>query len=453
MEIDKKIKNYNIDYGYTTFLALFLNLRYNEGKEISIKTLKKYPEALIDLLNQNLQSIYITMINEEDNFENFLDLNKEIIKVNNDKLSLNKNISLNDLLKILNTYNYPFTDLAIDIIKNTNSIKETLGLTGIESIILKVKTVENVLEQYYNLNALGAKFDNEDKRKIKILMEQRNSFYGNLLGSSSTTLIDFEDEANQLLENPYTNNYPIDFENDYDTLFENEIYTTDDVLANPYIIACFTDYPLSMFRISEDISNLSFKYCCLGNYSNEKEYKKNIISDIISNALVNGKYIYTVRSKIEQLFMLSLIKNIDDINIKNDDEDTYNLLKLSKYRLLYLLDDTYLDLIDNNNLNTYYNLLLDEYNKTGFLNNDLFEEESTQLLEQFGLLAKIFIYDIFEGLYDEALNKKKLAFIKTYYSLTNDKEILSILNKYCDENNFWEYSSYIRKNNLKLIKK
>ena len=120
MEIDKKIKNYNIDYGYTTFLALFLNLRYNEGKEISIKTLKKYPEALIDLLNQNLQSIYITMINEEDNFENFLDLNKEIIKVNNDKLSLNKNISLNDLLKILNTYNYPFTDLAIDIIKNTN---------------------------------------------------------------------------------------------------------------------------------------------------------------------------------------------------------------------------------------------------------------------------------------------------------------------------------------------
>ena len=282
-------------------------------------------------------------------------------------------------------------------------------------------------------------------------MKRRNLFYYKLLCLSSTTIMDFEDEINQMLEDPYETNYPIDINNNYDTLFEDEVYITDEVLANPYLIAYFTEQPLSFFRISEDISNISLKYCCLSEYETELEFKENVIHDVMQNASKNGKFIYTFRSKIETLFILSLIKKIDEFKNKTKEIDVVDPLETSKYRLMYLLDDLSLNLLENNNLDNIYNQLLKEYNENGFEDNE-FESESYEIINQFGMLAKVFVYDLFEGLYDETLNIKKLAFIKTYYEMTQDKDIISIFNKYCDSKLFWDYNNYIRSNNIILKK-
>lgn len=457
MESNKR--RYNINYGYTTFLAFLLNLRYNGTRKISIESLKAYPRILLNEIKAELsdedaftelKNLSITMINDANGFEQNIELNKEIFSIDGEYLVLNDKVSTKDLLKIIDLYDYPFTDFVINLMKCSANIKNILELNGIKDMIETLNDVETLIEEYYLPTENGNKLTFNDKIKLQILMKKRNEFYHALLNASSDTLTDFDDESKCLLEDPYESFYPIDSENNYDCLFEDDVYLTDDVLANPYVIAYFTNHPLSHFRIAEDISNLCLKYYVLGEYDTEEEYHEMIAYSMLANSYYKGKFIYTIRSKAELLFFLTLIKNIEGMKSTASDDIAMSL-ETSKNRLIYMLDDLYLNLIDSDNLDKVFNDITSKYNNNElYKNEDLFEDESFEIISQFGMLSKVFIYDIFEGVYDDELNKKKLAFIKTYYDLTGDKEILSILNQYCDSPDYWNFTKYIRGNVLKL---
>ena len=432
------METYNVNYRYTTYLAFLLNMRYNNSRKMTITSLKRYPEYL--LLELNLLSddkFNITMINDCNDFDNCIN-DSSIFTIEEKYIKLNDNIHIDYLLKELYSQNYPFTDLAINTIKSSNLIKKTLKLNKIEKCLDSLNNIEKLIEATHTINIFN-------KDSLINLYKIRDDYYRKLIKFGSTAIMDFEDESLFMLNDPYIDSFPIDSTNNYDMLFEDgerEIYN---ILLNPYLVAYFTSEELSRNRINEDLSNISLKHCCFGDYTNNKEF----IDEVEYDAKENGSYAF--RSKIELLFMLTLIKELDNY-IKTEDDQIFYLLNWTQNRLIYLLDNQSLNLTNYKCFSNLYNKLWDEYNKTGF-NDDIFEIESFEIIKDYGKLAKTLIYDLFEGIYDKELIIKKLAFIKTYYNITNDKEIISIFSKYSDNDNFWNYLSQVKNNNIKLEKK
>ena len=420
---------YNINYDYTTYLAFLLTLRFNNSRKISINKLKKFPKYLINLL---LEDIDIRMITNIDDFETFIINNPQTFTIKNGYVYLNKNINANDLDLILLKYNYPFTDLAIEKIKNSEFIKELLNLNGIKNKLEKYSYIEDEIEELYMQKTI-------DLNKLRVLFDKRCKFYKKIILLGEQKVIDYEDEINNYLSDPFDeNDFPISSEN-------NIINENDDnmqfLLGDSYLIAYFTNEPLSLFRIYEDITNISLKYC----FTDEKIKPNEPLSKFIS---------YTLRTKSQMLFIYGLIKELKNINLEKLDEDTKFSIEMTIKRLLYLIDNDIYCLSDKNILNSRYNLFLNFYQNNYY--EDDFEIVSSDIIDYYGVIAKAFIYEIFEGnssyMYDEN-TIKKIAYIKNYYNITKDKQILSLMNKYSDKENFWDYSTYIRNKNLKLERK
>ena len=420
---------YNINYDYTTYLAFLLILRYNNSRKISVNKLKKFPKYLVNLL---LDSIDIRMITNVDDFETFIINNPEAFTNNNGYVYLNKNIKVSDLDLIITKYNYPFTDLAIEKIKNTEIIKDLLNLNGIKKKLEKYSENEDEIEELYMQETI-------DLNQLRVLFNKRYEFYQKLIRLGEQTVIDYEDEINYYLSDPFNEtNFPISTEN-------NIINKNDDnmqfLLGDSYLVAYFTNEPLSLFRIYEDITNISLKYC----FTDEKIEPNEPLSKFIS---------YTLRTRSQMLFIYGLIRELKNINLESFDEDARFSIETTIKRLLYLIDNDIYSLSDKSILNGRYNLFFNFY-KNNYYGDD-FEIACSDIINYYGVMAKAFIYEIFEGnssyMYDEN-TIKKIAYIKNYYNITKDKQILSLMNRYSDKENFWDYSMYIRNNNIKLERK
>lgn len=420
---------YNINYDYTTYLAFLLTLRHNNSRKISINKLKKFPKYLINLL---LDYVDIRMITKIDDFEKFIINNLQTFTIKGGHVYLNKNINASDLDLIILKYNYPFTDLAIEKIKNSEFIRQLLNLNGIKNKLENYSYIEDKIEELYMQKTI-------DLNKLRVLFDKRCKFYKKIILLGEQKVIDYEDEINYYLSDPFNeNDFPISSEN-------NIINENDDnmqfLLGDSYLIAYFTNEPLSLFRIYEDITNISLKYC----FTDEKIKPNEPLSKFIS---------YTLRTKSRMLFIYGLIIELKNINLEKLDEDAKFSIEMTIKRLLYLIDNDIYCLSDKNILNGRYNLFLNFY-KNNYYEDD-FEIACSDIIDYYGVIAKAFIYEIFEGnssyMYDEN-TIKKIAYIKNYYNITKDKQILSLMNKYSDKENFWNYSTYIRNKNLKLERK
>ena len=454
-------KNYIVNYEYTTYLAFLLALRYNgiESYRMPIKSLMSYSKILIDEINKDYKSaekvngfnIVISLVDGPNSFQNSIEPHKDIFNIDGEFLVLSDKVSIHDLSSFIEKFDYPFSEYAINVIKGNSEIKNILNLHIIKETIIEHRKLESSIESCYVPIGLDSKLTPEGEKKLQELIMYRNNFYLALLGLSSNTLADFDDEAKCLLSDPYEKFFPIDSENDYDSLFEKEIYTIDELLENPFVIAYFTQVSLSHYRIVADLSNLSLRYLLLPHFSTEEEYRKFISYDIATNALYKQQFISTVRSKTELLFFITLIKNTELVRKEIDDDSIAIALETAEKRLMYMLDDPYFNLCHFDNLDQIFNDITSKYNNNElFQNEDLFEDECFKLINQLGMLAKVFIYDIFEGIYDEELNRKKLAFIKTYYDIAKDKEIISILNQYSDMPDYWRFTRFIKGISLSL---
>ena len=191
----QKTKVYSIDYEWTTLLAFLLYLRYNGKRKIYIKRLKEYPKYLIDLMYIfSNYKIKLTFLNDADNFNNFDDYikkNSHLFRITNNYVYLNDNVSIGDLYTYLDMRNYPFTDLAINTIKNIDLLKKILNLNGIKKSINKINSLEKEIEEAtinYDENDLDKVFN------LNTLLYNRNDYYERFIHNSvSTVFYNFTD--------------------------------------------------------------------------------------------------------------------------------------------------------------------------------------------------------------------------------------------------------------------
>ncbi|MBQ6285754.1 MAG: hypothetical protein IJK67_05590 [Bacilli bacterium] len=454
-------ETYNINYGYTTFLAFLMYLRFNNSRKIEIEILLKYPELLLEALKGSEKDNYNIIMGIDDNsFYDFLKLNKEIFTIDDKYVCLNEKVSINDLNRVLETYNFPFTSSAIHVIRFDNSLKESLKLNGIRDTLNKFYNVEDKIKSYYLSYAYGLDKPNYPE-KIKILLEKRNDFYSKLALRSKDYVGDCHSEVSTIdRENPFEYFYPVDNEIDYDEMFPDAINLVDEVLNDVYMFTIFieTSNP-SKYRMYEDVNGLDLKYAYNIDVGTNDEYRREFKKRVMKNSIQTGKLIFTPRTRSQMLFYLGYIKCINELLDKLGDNEE---LKLIKYKLIYLLDDNSLNLINEDNIDREYDRLYKKYlEEKQYSKEEAYEtfDENDDInidpfeLDWFQVLIKAFIIDLFEGqLYDEMLTYKKLAMIRTYYLITKDEEIMNLMNNYSDHPKFWEYMKYIR-NGKQLIKK
>ena len=215
---------YNINYDYTTYLAFLLTLRYNNSRKISINKLKKFPRYLINLL---LKDIDIRMLTNIDDFETFIFNNPQTFTIKGGYVYLNKNINVDDLEHIILKYNYSFTDLAIEKIKNTEIIKDLLNLNGIKKKLEKYSENEDEIEELYMQETI-------DPNQLRVLFNKRYEFYQKLIRLGEQTVIDYEDEINYYLSDPYIEiNFPISKSNNI--IGQNDQDNMSFLLTNSYL--------------------------------------------------------------------------------------------------------------------------------------------------------------------------------------------------------------------------
>lgn len=453
-------EKFNIDYGYITFMAFILNLRFNFSNKIEIDDLKKFIPLFFKKLKYAQKDKYsITMIIEFDDFEKFIKNNELLFTLDDKYIYINDNLSLMNLYHIISAYMFPFTADAIDMIKTDQELKDSLKLYGQKKIITKNYKLENLIKNYY----LSFAYEKGNDKTLQIInqsIDSRNSFYEKVITNGSRNYLDdLQSEAYMFNRiNPFLYCYPLDQEIDFDSRFEDAINIVDEVLNDPYLMCIFIDnLNPARYRMHEDLLGLSVKYSYFNDATSNEEYKKSIGKKIMKERTETNKCLFTPRARTQYLLFLKFIKCIEDIENKNGKVEE---LELIKYKLIYLLDNSNMHLMENDNIDKEYNRLYQEYLSEKDLDYDYITTNYSMNdeimydpfdFEWYQILVKSIIIDLFEGeLYDEILIYKKLAFVQAYYLITKDKEIIDLLNNYSDSINFWNYSSFIRGNNKEL---
>lgn len=447
MKKNEIILTIDIPFAYTTLVAFNTLLKYEDRREIDVDVLIKYRNLLIS----NALKAHKEIVDNEDIFVKSIDYSKEVLLpkdmfyLKSHTLILKDNYTVDDLEKKINDYDV-YLDSDINFVSRYNKeCKNLLGISKISKEIIEYYKKEIELEDCYFKLVAGYK---EYKDKIKELLLQRNSFYGDIVLKSESNLDCFQTEMFHLAKKDnrnYVDGYPIDMEflemnNHYD-MENNDLLPITQVLCNPYQQAIFDNKFMSFDRIKEDINNLYFDYRIDNCDNNYEEVVSSVVTD---NFREYGNFIYTATPHDEILFYMVYMKKLDEIM------DLYgksvNLLRV-KVQLLYLMDSINYCLYETCNFEKYYNAFAKEIS--------IYDSET--LLEIFSYWkneAYYFLEELFGGRNDNMdLIYKKIALVATYYELTHDEKIIELLSKYNTSESYFKYYKLIVGSNLTLRKK
>ena len=209
-----------------------------------------------------------------------------------------------------------------------------------------------------------------------------------------------------------------------------------DLLNTPSQRAIFTDFPLFRTKVKFDFCNLIESL--LGEEINdvsdqeldatEEYYDANVDSSIIGEDDIN----YNVTnvsdtfedeldesvnlSRKDAIFVLEYIRILE--NMKNRYQKVSSEINILINRLKYL--------VDNNDIKLY---------KKNFEDIDYIKKKNKKLddLDYLRIADEVmyFINEIFNNYYDSFL-LRKILFIKAYYNLTNDYEVINYINEFKD---------------------
>lgn len=447
MKKNEIILTIDIPFAYTTLVAFNTLLKYEDRREIDVDVLIKYRNLLIS----NALKAHKEIVDNEDIFVKSIDYSKEILLpsdmfyLKGHTLILNDNYTVDDLEKKINDYDV-YLDSDIDFVSRYNTeCKNLLGISKISKEIIEYYKKEKEIEDCYFKLAAG--YD-EYKDKMKELLLQRNSFYGNIVLKSKSNLDCFQTEMFYLAKKDnriYVDGYPIDMEflekNIHYDIENGDLLPITQVLRNPYQQAIFDNNSMAFDRIKEDINNLYFDYQ-IDNCDNDYE---EVVSSVVTDTLREyGNFIYTATPHDEMLFYMVYMKKLDEIM------DLYgksaNLLKV-KVQLLYLMDSISYSLYEPTNFEKYYDVF----------SKEIAIYDSETLMEIFSYWkneAYCFLEELFSGKNDnDDLIYKKIALVATYYELTHDEKIIELLSKYNTNENYFKYYKLIVGSNLTLRKK
>ena len=446
MKKNKLIFTVDVPFAYTTLVAFNTLLKYEGKREIDINILIKYRELLIsnalkdhNEFNKNRE----TIVNPIDYSKEVL-LPSDMFYLNGYTLVLRDNYTIDDLDKKISDYKVHINS-EIDFVSRYNKeCKNLLGITKISKEIVEYYKKELELEDCYFKLAAG--YD-EYKDKIKELLLQRNSFYGDIVLKSKSNLDCYQTELFHLAKKDnrdYVDSYPIDMDflkkNPHYDIEVDDFLPITQVLRNPYQQAIFDDKSMAFNRIKEDINNLYFDYRIS---SCDDDYEGVVSSMIADSVKEYGNFCYTATPHDEMFLYMIYMKKLDEIM------DLYgksvDLLKI-KVQLLYLMDSINYSLYELSNFDKFYNRFSQEFANCG-------NEILMDIFSYWKSEAYYFLEEIFDGKNENVeLIYKKIALIATYYEITHDEKIIDLLSKYNANENYFKYYKLIVGNNLVLRK-
>ena len=412
-------------FSYTTLFLLKLNLLFKNKREIS---LKKVIEGR-RVLERSIRDEYLCFKD--------IDVQVEFIEFLSECSSLayykDKNIILKDGVTVHNI------DEAIAIMKpekyidyNINIFK-FLGINKPIDFINKYYGIEKTIEFFYMNNTNGIYNDILDlyfKARAEMLEDIKH-----LDEDYQDVLTSLQDELYEELEDDFIL-FPIS-----ETRYEKSDHfdeKTDviDLLNTPSQRAIFTDFPLFRTKVKFDFCNLieSLLGEEINDFSDqeldatEEYYDANVDSSIIGEDDIN----YNVTnvsdtfedeldesvnlSRKDAIFVLEYIRILE--NMKNRYQKVSSEINILINRLKYLVDNNDIKLYKKNFEDIDY--IIGEYKKLDDLDYLRIADE-----------VMYFINEIFNNYYDSFL-LRKILFIKAYYNLTNDYEVINYINEFKD---------------------
>ncbi len=467
----------SIPYEYLTILLFSINYAYENRKIIKYSTLQELYNTILEEVIKNYRDPSFDKIyyledawKEEPEFvkEPFLHVITNILNKyptlfeihNSNALKLKKNVSYEDLI------------IAITNIEgHTKGIQRFYDATFSDEVfkVLNVKTIKNILSKYLNIERV---IETAYLHKLDILPKylfMREIFLLDLENTREEKLDAFRYIALTLEPPLEYDELPINYENwkecDYYVSPEVDkegsiLFDITPQLKSLYQYAIFGSNSLAEHKLSSLISYISFK-----DPEDEEDEIDDIEPEIISEEdaeiFIAGteemadyeeesnsnevdeddddEPIITKNSRtyssylnptIEEIFFTAYLYELDNYLKTNSTPD----LVLTKNRLLYALDDGRLELF-----------------RDGGIEREHEADQKIQLEESdfdFLMIEAIFFCDeVFKNPVDNN-TIKKLLFIKTYYNLTKDHELISIFNKYKDQKEYLFYSNIVFGNTL-----
>lgn len=468
MEIDSQ-------FDFTIFMAFESLIKYENRKSITIQELKKYRKVLLDEIldiykngrgHNYLQEIdqwkgkvFFKKNDENLNLEEFLCKYNEFIFLKNDKICLKDNVTYYDIRSKLSEIrikdNVPNR---FYIIEGSKKLREVLGISSIEKIVKDYYKIEERLEKLYY--KLYTKDDTVSLRKeIKKLLLARFTFLTNI-----ASLPDYRADAFRIASinsydviddsNIYYDNYPLDLK----LWQEQESIDPDDFLDDidprvyditQYAIFGKKNNVLYQNKVTEDLNNFDISEHFLKREDEEQydpniDYTEEIENELINLEKVQDMYENNPENVVElhdptEEFWVLYINYLNNLNKYMEIYGESEELMFAKKRLLYALDKPLLMIFDNDNFNK-------ELEKTKEI--ELEDEPFDFFVDE--------IYFIASEVFKVSINEytiKKLILVGTYYNLTQDQEILDIVNNFKNHPNYdFFYDIMINNCSNKIIK-
>lgn len=423
-------------FSYTTLFLLRINLLFGNRRELSLVKVLEGRRVLETITREDY--ICFKPIDEQKEFMNFLDECSDILYYKNGFIVLNDDVTVHNIDEKINDIT------VLRHIDYDTRIFKYLKITQPIELIYRYYKFEKRIEKLYMSNS-----DNKNNKKIEELFKNRKQILDEIesLGEDYIAMITtLHDQIYEDLEEDYVV-YPIDI-----TKYEQSDHfdeNTDIVklLDIPSQNALFTYSVLYRTKVKYDLDSVldyndEASINDTSDYEmdpNEEYYDDNVDDNVddyedddieefdsfeefdsdfsptrMEEAFPNGLGGVCNFSRKETIFSLQYITILESMKerYKDSSKEINRLIK----RLKYLNDNIDVKLYEKNSDEIAY--ILSEYRKLDDGDYMMFADE-----------VMYFINEIFTSNYDRFFLQKVL-FIKTYYSLTNDMEIINYINEF-----------------------
>ena len=420
---------YAIDesFTYTTLYLLRINLLFNDKRSISLIEALEGRRILEWSIND--EGVCFKDIDEQEEFMKFLDECKDMVHYKNGEIILNDGVTEHNIDE-----KFTFIKPAKYLDYNTKILKY-LGINKPIDFINKYCDLENNIEKLYMNNNNGENnkaLDSLYKEKEKILegIKDSDEEYIDMITSIYSDIYNCVEEDYII--------FPINRSRYLFSRHYDESRKINDLLYEPFECTIFTDYPLYRTKVKHDFNRIvddsaeeELNYTddeednfdateeyydstvdSSKNYCNDDDINYNITN--VSDEFPDGFDVCVNLTREQELFMLEYIRVLE--NMKDRYKNISQELELLTKRLKYMVDNNNIGLYKGNDINT----IIDEYKSNT-------ESDYIRIADE----VMYFISEIFNTYYDRYC-VRKILFVKTYYELTSDLEVIDYINEFKD---------------------
>ena len=485
----------DIPYLFTTLLAHYLVLKLDNRRFIKIEDLISFRNILFQKYLEHYQKygdttyrekwegeLSFAPVNDTDEIFDLIKNYPDIFYFKDKCLCIYENINLDFLNKLMvekfdNIRTKFFISSEYKVVRNSLGIVKIYELS--EKINNELQKIEKQLEEAYN-NLESS------ETLIKELLFKRFILFMNILAnypifveeynSLSTSDEERVKEYDYIKNSIYGENnepYPIDDElyrkSEFYESIEELTCTIQDCVNDVYQYAIFGNGSLYQQNIYEMFMEINFQNFIENikvpnlpeniedlNFDELNELYENLSKK--DEKTLSEDEPKTVKINLDDIeefvFWLTYVYKINKYLENKPDENLFRI----KHRLLYLLDDITKSLYLNENFENVFAKVTEEFfNKythddedlewqedeiNALSDDDEYESDEEELpYDYLGWEAGYLIYDCFLG--REYKTIEKLLLIATYYYLTNDNDIIKILNEFKDHPKYSDYEAII----------